>query len=75
MSLQTLATRLQFRRRLQAADGHQAALAKVLDRLDDGAILTDAVARPLFPNARATRNCLRWRCLRVIVHQDDRGGR
>jgi len=42
----------------------------MLDRPDDDAILTDAVARPFFLNARATR-----RCLRVIVHQDDRGGR
>jgi DNA-binding CsgD family transcriptional regulator len=53
--LPPLATSLQFYQRLQAADGFSAALATVLDRLDEGVILTDADARPMFLNARATR--------------------
>jgi len=53
--LPALATSLQLHSRLQAADGHYAAVATVLDRLEDGVILTDATARPMFLNARATR--------------------
>lgn len=46
---------VQLQARLQIAEGRCAALASVLDRLDDGVILTDAAARPLFLNARAAR--------------------
>jgi DNA-binding CsgD family transcriptional regulator len=53
--LPSLATSLQLHHRLQATDGVSAALATVLDRLEDGVILTDATARPIFLNARATR--------------------
>jgi DNA-binding CsgD family transcriptional regulator len=53
--LPSLATSLQLHHRLRAADGCRAVLTAVLDRLDDGVILTDATARPLFVNARAAR--------------------
>jgi len=46
---------VQLQARLQIADGRCAALASALDRLDDGVILTDAAARPVFLNARAAR--------------------
>ena len=53
--LPSLATSLQLHHRLQATDGRHAAFATVLDRLEDGVILTDAAALPIFLNARATR--------------------
>jgi DNA-binding CsgD family transcriptional regulator len=40
---------------LVSHQGYSAALASVLDRLDEGVILTDADARPMFLNARATK--------------------
>jgi DNA-binding CsgD family transcriptional regulator len=40
---------------LVSHQGYSAALASVLDRLDEGVILTDAAGRPMFLNARATR--------------------
>jgi DNA-binding CsgD family transcriptional regulator len=53
--LPSLATSLQLHHRLQATDGCHAALAAVLNRLEEGVILTDATARPIFLNARAAR--------------------
>jgi DNA-binding CsgD family transcriptional regulator/PAS domain-containing protein len=50
-----LETALMLQRRLQSAAQGRAALARVLDRLDGGVILTDAAARPLTLNARAER--------------------
>ncbi len=55
MVLPALAMGVQLHSRLQIAEGHCAALASVLDRLDDGVILTDAAARPMFLNARAAQ--------------------
>lgn len=50
-----LAMGVQLQARLQIAEGRCAALAGALDRLDDGVILTDAAARPMFLNARAAQ--------------------
>ena len=46
---------VQLQARLQVAEGRCAALGSALDRLDDGVILTDAAACPVFLNARAAR--------------------
>src|SRR5262249_7030513 len=51
----SLTTCLRLDHGLPPADGYHAALVSVLDGLDDGVILTDAAARPLFVNARARR--------------------
>jgi DNA-binding CsgD family transcriptional regulator len=48
-------TALALWHRLSAAEGRSDGLARTLDRLETGVILTDAAARPLFANARATR--------------------
>lgn len=53
--LPALSTGLQLRRRLHLTDERCDALATVLDRLDDGVILTDDTGRPTFLNARAAR--------------------
>jgi DNA-binding CsgD family transcriptional regulator len=50
-----LATSLQLHHRLQATQERHDAVTTVLDRLADGVILTDAVARPTFVNARAAQ--------------------
>jgi DNA-binding CsgD family transcriptional regulator len=53
--LPALSTGLQLHQRLHLAEGCCAALATVLDRLEDGVILTDETGRPKFLNARAAR--------------------
>jgi DNA-binding CsgD family transcriptional regulator len=50
-----LATVLELQGRLQTAEGGNARLARVLDRLDTGVILTDGSARPAMLNAWAER--------------------
>lgn len=50
-----LATALELQHRLQIAEHGYAGLARALDRLEAGVILTDALARPVFANARASR--------------------
>jgi DNA-binding CsgD family transcriptional regulator len=50
-----IATALALHHRLDTAEGWSASLARTLDRLETGVILTDAAARPLFANARAAR--------------------
>jgi DNA-binding CsgD family transcriptional regulator/PAS domain-containing protein len=53
--LPVLSTGVQLQQRLQLAEGRCEALTAMLDRLDDGAILTDQTGRPIFLNARAAR--------------------
>jgi DNA-binding CsgD family transcriptional regulator/PAS domain-containing protein len=50
-----LTTAVLLHRRLQMAEHGYAGLARVLDRLKVGVILTDASARPCYANARATQ--------------------
>jgi DNA-binding CsgD family transcriptional regulator len=50
-----LATALALRHRLGVAEQWSHGLARALERLDTGVILTDAGARPVFANARARR--------------------
>ncbi|HEX5500694.1 MAG TPA: helix-turn-helix transcriptional regulator [Thermomicrobiales bacterium] len=50
-----LARALELHRRLGAAEGRAADLARALDRLDAAVVLTDAVARPVFVNAATAR--------------------
>jgi DNA-binding CsgD family transcriptional regulator len=50
-----IATALALHHRLDTAEGWSASLTRTLDRLETGVILTDAAARPLLANARATR--------------------
>ncbi len=50
-----LTTAIELQQRLQAADGRSAALARTLDRLETGVILTDAAGRPACINAPAAR--------------------
>lgn len=53
--LPVLSTGLQLRQRLQLAEERSEALATVLDRLDDGVIVTNETGRPTSVNARAAR--------------------
>jgi len=50
-----LVTAVEMRHRFELAEHQSRSFAEVLDRLASGVILTDAMARPVFVNARAAR--------------------
>jgi DNA-binding CsgD family transcriptional regulator len=64
-----LTTAVELHRRLQVAQHGHAGVARALDSLNVGVVLTDASARPSFVNARAAKIVLESRALKL----DDSG--